>query len=209
MTRLHVSRTPGCLGLGEAVRTAFGDPAGVLGLSQAPEAVALGPVLGDWSGLAGCPGKSGDRLFSRAFEAVCFSTAGTLRWHGEIGGVGHAVFVSTCGHVPEGWQSEPVPGDLQPIRSRQVLWGRASAKAPAEGWSRLVEARIGHIDVPLEVPEGQGVALVQTGYFSSDDTDPTAEGSGQDGNPWLVAQVMNGLKVIERRKPRQPREGHA
>ena len=134
------------------------------------------------------------------FEARAFSTRAELRWLHEAGGKGRAVLLAEKTPVSPTWNvaGEPLRA-YGTIDQTYLLWGEARGDAPAEDWSRLVEARIGAIEVPVAVDKGQRVELWAREYLTADD----------QGNVSVVEERLLGLRPAGSGRPAGPGGGEA
>lgn len=136
-----------------------------------------------------------------AFEARAFSPHAELRWLHEGQGRGRAVLLADAepeagseaarcwsgggeadeeagpgGAAPATWHTEAC---LATMEQSYLLWGAAGPAGPpgpdrpVAGWTRLIEARIGALDVPLELPEGYRARLRAREYLGD-----TGDGHG-------------------------------
>jgi CRISPR-associated protein (TIGR03984 family) len=141
------------------------------------------------------------------FELRFFNGATELRWRQESSGKGRAVILGESPLTIEGWtsdskkllESDEVPADARNpgtphlLRQKYFLWGtglssQADRGRPvASGWSRLTEARIGVLAVPMpSVPEGERVVLNAVEYLADGD---------DDGNVVVIEQRCVGLAI--------------
>jgi CRISPR-associated protein (TIGR03984 family) len=136
-------------------------------LLYSPARFAIGRLEADGRGLD----SDGSSLaLADVFELRAFTPAIELRWLASDAG-GTAVLV-TEREIPPGapWiRLEPVSGE--PLPGRYLLWGQGVEKSlpNAADWSRLAEARVGSLDVPLMgISAGQRVQLEAVEYLAED-----------------------------------------
>jgi len=141
-----------------------------------PERCGLGRLHDDGT-LTGPRGEA--FALARAFEARVFSPAGELRWLRSGPGAGRAVLLVDGPPAPESEAARKWRGTwileraLVSQEQHYLLWGTASASGQpgpatglASGWSRLIEARIGALEVPLSLPPGSRARLRVREYFA-------------------------------------------
>lgn len=88
------------------------------------------------------------------FEARAFGPDGELRWRRPIGCAPYAVLLcERASGTPVDYRPVELPCCGIAFERRQLLWGRALARAEAAGgWVALAEARIGTFEVPRPEP---------------------------------------------------------
>lgn len=113
-----------------------------------------------------------------AFEARVFNEEAELRWLHDRGGRGTAVLLSERPAADlvgclDGEATSVTAVDR--IEQRYLLWGQAvDAHACPPRWSRLCEARIGTIWVPLALRKGERTRLVTREYVAEFEDGNTA-----------------------------------
>lgn len=142
-----------------------------IGLFYSPQWCKFGKLQEDDSELR-ISDSQGPLPLEFVFEARVFNTTAELRWlKSEI--EDKAVLLSERAvRVPEWEVLEPIT-DLESLSQTYSLWGRGVEKQPENlrpGWSRLAEARIGKLDVPLPgVLHLESVQLVAREYIGKVD----------------------------------------
>lgn len=126
------------------------------------------------------------------FDLRAFNARAELRWLSEAGARGGsaAIVAPEALSLPQGWAD--APEDLLPddpdLKRHYVLWGRGApdGNEPA-GWSRLTEARVGALWVPLAgVPKDGMVRLAAIEHL--------AEEPGH-GNVYVLEERLVGLEA--------------
>ncbi|TNB47099.1 hypothetical protein FF124_13015 [Martelella lutilitoris] len=165
------------LDFAQAVRSAFGDTFEGTGFFFAPTAYRF-VRFRDGEAFA-ADGASLD-VSAMAFEAVAFAESGmTLRWV-RSGASGSACLMTpVLGENEEAAFHIPVP---------HLLWGEPAA--PAEnGWTRLTSARIGTLDVPADIADGQRARLMSQAWFAAD--------TDRCGNSRFLGTTYSRIEAIE------------
>jgi|GEM_PF-1927857 len=197
MTRHLHTYTRAC-GLAEAVADfakAVPGPDGevTVAMAQAADAFAFavvrdGALCLDAGGIADPAG---------IFELRAFNARAELRWLSEPGARGGRAAIVTVEPLalPDGWTDAPHPilaaeADRPPVdlRRHYVLWGRGApdGNEPA-GWSRLAEARVGALWVPLAgVPKDGMVRLAAVEHLAEDDA---------HGTVYVLDERLTGLEA--------------
>lgn len=129
-----------------------------------------------------------EEALAGAFEARVFNSSHELRWWhppDAPDGVGVAIVLTeTESQPPDGWKRDD-PRSVGALDNRYLLWGTAAASLNA-GWSTLLEARIGSLDVPLDaLADGVRVALKTVEYVTAID---------EHGNRDVVEERLVELK---------------
>lgn len=107
------------------------------------------------------------------FEARVFSSLAELRWLNENSGKGKAVLLSE--ESLHECLNKPIQdlAAINTIKQTYILWGQGvkqSPYTPNSGWSRLTEARIGKLDVPIaNLQNQQRVQLIAQEYVAEVD----------------------------------------
>jgi len=94
------------------------------------------------------------------YEARVFNQGAELRWLNEAASEGQAVLISESEYELAGhWTPDKVETALSPLDQTYLLWGIGVKTQPGTGWSRLTTARIGRLDVPIDI--GANLALAK------------------------------------------------
>lgn len=139
------------------------------------------------------------------FEARVFNSTAELRWLNDSNGSGRVVLLSedaaisayletTVAAIPElKLAGLPEQSLTNAIDQSYVLWGQGVQTQPTtlrEGWSRLANARIGKLDVPIaNVKHLQYVKLKVREYLQTVDQD-------KHGNIAVVEERLISLEVV-------------
>ena len=99
-------------------------------------------------------------VLSSFFEARIFNEETELRWLNDKAGRGRAVLLSEL-PIPQVCQTQLTENvsltNLNPLPQTYLLWGEGvknqSKTGLATGWSRLTTARIGALNVPVEITD--------------------------------------------------------
>jgi CRISPR-associated protein (TIGR03984 family) len=134
--------------------------------------------------------KGGLINLSLVFEARVFNSLAELRWLNKNSGRGQAVLLSEASidHVLD----DPIQElhALDRIEQTYMLWGQGIEVNPhpsPSGWSRLTEARIGRLDVPIaNLQNQQRVQLIAREYVAEVD---------EYGNTAVVEERLVKLEV--------------
>jgi CRISPR-associated protein (TIGR03984 family) len=129
-----------------------------------------------------------DQIVIDTYAARVFNARAELRWRSLSGARSDAVLVTVTDDCvpPATWPAlTEVTG--APFSVRYLLWGQAT-EPPADrsGWTRLAEARIGTIDVPIVAKVGDRVQLVATEVHVGPD---------EDGNVAVADELLVGIEV--------------
>lgn len=174
MTTLY--RTRGKGSLGEAVATFLRECGGLdAALLYSPAAAVF--ASGSGSGLSDHGGAPANT--AGVFEARMFSAVAEMRWWLEGGRAGCWALAS----------AQPVAGgepqEVEALTNGYVLWGRV--EDGADGWSRLVEPRIGSLWVPHAAPKGARVFLKAEEQILYD----------PNGNAYVLDERLTGFEHRE------------
>lgn len=91
------------------------------------------------------------------YEARIFNQEAELRWLNTAAGKGRAVLVSELEQNLDGYRAL-VELVAHPLFQTYLLWGFGVERRPGEGWSRLTTARVGGIDVPIDISASLALA---------------------------------------------------
>ena len=134
------------------------------------------------------------------FEARVFGPPCELRWHHQAGGRGRAAVVSAQPEdmLAQGWDRCDGPF-LETMDNGYLLWGRVVGPARS-GWTRLFEARIGDLHVPVApTPGADFLRLKAVEYLG--------EPAG-DGNVRVIEEQLTGIEPAPRvKKAESPEPG--
>lgn len=127
------------------------------------------------------------------FEVRMFDGVAELRWVNRAAGFGRAVVLSEQSERVDGTLAKPLAPlvVVHSIDTSYLLWGSAAAEAGSvpKAWTRLLEARIGRLDVPLPSAEtqlGDRVLLDTVEYVVTDD----------HGNAYVAEELLVGLRAV-------------
>ncbi len=84
------------------------------------------------------------------YEARVFDNDIELRWLNEAQGNGRAVLLSETEQAVANYTPLKTIESVRTIGQTYLLWGEGVDVKPAQGWSRLTTARIGHLEVPVD-----------------------------------------------------------
>jgi len=120
------------------------------------------------------------------FEARVFNTRAELRWLLAATGGRAAVISESADNLPD-WGAANL-SFFEPRSQQYLLWGEGVGAPPAPGWSRLAEARVGKLDVPIaDIPAHGHVILSVCEYLKVVD---------DHGNVAVVEERLLNLEVI-------------
>lgn len=93
------------------------------------------------------------------YEARIFNREAELRWLNTGAGIGRAVLLSESEQNVNGYRAlVELVAIKQPLHQSYLLWGIGVERSPGEGWSRLTTARVGGIDVPIDISASLALA---------------------------------------------------
>lgn len=120
------------------------------------------------------------------FEARIFTKDCELRWLNCDSGTGDAVLLSESQQVINQFTLlEPISCEV--LEQQYILWGEKAKKQPPQvGWQRLAEARIGKLDVPIDLEIDDRVYLKTYEYLAVAD---------KYGNFAVIEERLVGLEV--------------
>ncbi len=184
--RLHYARKEG-LRAAEAAAHAVSLLGDVYAIAYTPAACVLARTDG-----GALRDSAGREIPTDAFELRCFSSQGELRWLHEGDGLGAAVLVTAdealAGSAAgAGFAPLPSLACCGTIEHDYVLWGTATGRDVAPGWSEVAEPRIGSLAVPVEgLPERGRAAIAAVEHLRIED---------EHGNVGVADELLVGLHV--------------
>lgn len=184
--RLHYARKEGLRAV-EAVAHAVSLLGHAYAIAYTPAACVLARTDG-----GALRDSAGREVPADTFELRCFSSQGELRWLHEEDGLGAAVLVTPDEALPAtaadaGFAPLPSVTCCGTIEHDYVLWGTATGRPVAPGWSEVAEPRIGSLTVPVEgLPERGRAAIAAVEHLRIED---------EHGNVGVADELLVGLHI--------------
>ena len=184
MTQLHVRKTESIC-LKDAIEKCGGMfNSGGVAILYSPDKCQLAKVGPDGQ-VSGPDNKTIN--IDLVFEARIFAPDVELRWLNESDGIGSAVLISEK-VISTVFDKNNDIEKIDTMPNQYLLWGEADEKQPNQGWTRLSEARIGPIDVPVTgIPPHGHVILKTVEYVKEVDN---------HGNVAVVEERLSKLEVL-------------